>query len=58
MNNNDSSMGMIVGILVVVVILIVGFIAYKQGFFKGTAETPTQNGIQVQVGGNSPSTTQ
>lgn len=51
MNNQSSSTGVIVGVLIVLIVLIVGFVAYKQGYFEGK-ETES-NGIQIQLGGSS-----
>lgn len=51
MNNSSTSNGFIVGILVLVVIILVGFLAYNQGYFKANTEKP--KGVQIQLGGNS-----
>jgi hypothetical protein len=48
MNNQSSGTGFIIGIIVVVVIAIVGYLAYQQGFFK--AKTQDSNGIEVKIG--------
>lgn len=44
MNNS-----IIVGILVLVVIAIVGYLAYTQGYFMGREEEP-QEGINIELG--------
>jgi hypothetical protein len=48
MNNGSSSTGVVVGVLIAVIILIVGFIAYKQGYFEAQTEENT-SGIQVNL---------
>jgi flagellar basal body-associated protein FliL len=55
MNNNGSSTGIIVGILVIVVIAIVAWIAYAQGFFQAKQQPQTQDsaGVHVDLGGSS-----
>ena len=54
-NESSSSTGIVVGILVIVVIAIVAWIAYTQGFFDSK---DTQNGgsVQIQLGGSADST--
>ena len=42
----------ILGIILVVVILIVGWLAYSQGYFQGVEEENT-DGIEIQLGGSS-----
>lgn len=51
MNNQSSSTGVIIGVVIVLLVLIVGYLAYTQGYFEGK-ETET-NGIQIQLGGTS-----
>lgn len=42
----------LIAILVIVVIAIVGWVAYTQGAFDAKTEEPTdQNGIETQIGG-------
>lgn len=42
----------VIAILVIVVIAIVGWIAYTQGAFDAkTEENTDQNGIEIQIGG-------
>ena len=48
MNNESSSTGIIMGILIVIIVLVVGFLAYKQGFFQGTAQEDTTK-IEVKL---------
>lgn len=48
MNNQSSGMGFIIGIIVVILVGVVGFLAYKQGFFE--AKTQDSNGIEVRLG--------
>jgi flagellar basal body-associated protein FliL len=57
MNNESSSTGIIIGILVVVVIAIVGYMAYSQGYFKAKTQDTNTNGVNIQLGGttNTPS---
>ncbi|MES3004846.1 MAG: hypothetical protein V4690_01885 [Patescibacteria group bacterium] len=50
MNNGSSSNSVLVGILIVVIIAVVGFLAYKEGYFK--AEQEDTNGIELQIGGD------
>jgi hypothetical protein len=52
MNEQSSSTGVIVGVLIVVILLIVGFLAYKQGLFTGKSENTDSNGIEINLGGN------
>lgn len=52
-NNQSSSTGVVVGVLVVAVIAIVAFLGYKQGFFSGKSSEPTPNSLQINVGGES-----
>lgn len=49
-------MNNIIAVLVLVVIVLVGWFAYKQGYFKGSADTGSQ-GIEVNLpgGGSRPS---
>ncbi len=54
MNKHTSSSGnsAVVGILVLVVILIVGWIAYSQGFFEGKAAEDQNGGsLEINLGG-------
>jgi hypothetical protein len=55
MNNNESSStGIIVGVLVVVVIAVVAWVAYTQGLFNAKQQKPQDNGsLQINVGGSS-----
>jgi hypothetical protein len=41
----------VVGILVLVVIAIVGWVAYTQGYFQGEEEADT--GLEINLGGSS-----
>jgi len=41
----------IVGILVLVVIVLVGWFAYSQGYFQG-AETEKADGLEINIGGS------
>lgn len=56
MNNNGSSTtGIMIGILVIVVIAIVAWIAYAQGYFGGAKQQaqPADSGsVQLNVGGS------
>jgi len=45
----DNSTGAIVGVLVLVVIAIVGWLAYSQGFFNGAAEED-ESGLEINIG--------
>ncbi len=57
MNNNESSsMGVVIGILLVVVIAIVAWVAYTQGFFKVKEETKDDASLQINLGGSSSDT--
>jgi flagellar basal body-associated protein FliL len=59
MNNNESSStGIIIGILVIVIIAIVAWVAYTQGFFKGKEDTKETPGLQINLGGSSSDTEQ
>jgi hypothetical protein len=48
MNNQSGGMGFIIGVIVVIVVAVVGFLAYKQGFFD--AKTQDSSGIEIKVG--------
>ena len=50
-SNGSSTSGIVIGVLVIVVIAIVGWIAYSQGFFAGKdVEAPKQNDeLQINV---------
>ena len=50
MNNNSNSF--IIGIIVVILIVIVGWLAYSQGFFRAKEQTDS-NGVQIKLGGSS-----
>ncbi len=53
-NESSSSTGIIVGVLVVVVIAVVGWVAYSQGFFQAKEETKNDDsGFQINIGGSS-----
>ncbi len=53
MNDQSSSSGVIIGVLIVLVVLIIGFIAYKQGFFQGSSTTNDNNpALQIQLSGS------
>ncbi len=47
MNNNSF----IVGILVVIVVIVVGYLAYTQGFFQAKSEE-AESGLQINLGGS------
>ncbi len=49
MNNQNSSSGFIIGVIVVILIGIVGFLAYQQGYFQ--AEEENTNGLEINLGG-------
>jgi hypothetical protein len=49
MNNQSSSNGVIIGIVLILIVVIVGFLAYKEGYFK--AESEDTSGIQINLGG-------
>ena len=49
MNNN-----FLIGILVVVIIAIVGWLAYKQGFFTGAQTEQNNGGLEINLGGEQP----
>ncbi|MEK7646269.1 MAG: hypothetical protein AAB381_01050 [Patescibacteria group bacterium] len=55
MNNESSGTGMVVGILVIVVIAIVVWIAYTQGFFMGKEEGEDKGGLEINLGGSTDS---
>ena len=40
----------VVGVLVLVVVILVGWFAYSQGYFQGAAEE-NSDGIEIQIGG-------
>ena len=48
---NNGSNGVIIGVLVLVVIGIVGWVAYSQGVFDGAEES--DQGLEIQIGGAS-----
>jgi len=48
----ESSKDVIMGIIIVIVIAIVGYLAYNRGFFNGQTKTTDTSGVQVNVGGN------
>ena len=50
-NTESSSTGILIGILIVVVIAIVGWLAYSQGFFTAKQQAP-QSGVQINLGGS------
>lgn len=54
MNNQSSGSGVIIGVLILVVIIIVGWLAYSQGFFDGK-DQPKEEGasLQINLGGSS-----
>lgn len=57
----SSSTGIIIGILVIVVIAIVAWIAYTQGIFSGKEEVENTNDsttLEINVGGDTDSTPQ
>jgi tryptophan-rich sensory protein len=43
----------IIWILVVIVIAIVGYLAYQQGYFSGQTEEDTDAGLELNIGGSS-----
>lgn len=45
----SSSMGIVIGIILIVVIALVAWVAYDKGFFSGQQEEP-QNGIEIDIG--------
>ena len=54
MNETKSSaVGPVVGVLVLVVIVIVAWIAYSQGFFQAKEEVKDEPGININLGGSS-----
>ncbi len=53
MNNQSSSTGVIIGVIVVAVVAIVGWLAYKEGFFDAKTQDTNSGGIEVNVGGDS-----
>ena len=53
MNENKSSSGPVIGVLVLVVIVIVAWIAYSQGFFQAKEEVKDEGSIQINLGGSS-----
>ena len=52
MNNGSSTNGILIGILVLVVIVIVGWLAYSQGFFEAKEEN-SGGSLQINLGGDS-----
>jgi len=42
--------GAIIAVLVVIVIAIVGYLAYSQGYFSGKTDEP-EGGLEIQLGG-------
>ncbi len=49
---NQSSSSVIIGILVVVVIAIVGWLAYSQGFFDAKEQQEEEKGgLEINIGG-------
>ena len=54
MNNESSSTsGIVIGILIVVVIAIVAWVAYTQGFFQAKEEKPEDtSGLEINIGGS------
>ena len=53
-NSSDNSLGIIIGIILIVIIALVGWFAYSQGFFNGAAKNDTNDGtIKVEVTGGS-----
>ncbi len=54
MNNGSSTNGILIGILVIIVIAIVAWIAYAQGFFKAKQQQPDNSaGVHIDLGGSS-----
>jgi hypothetical protein len=53
MNKGSSSNGVIIGILIVLVVVIVGWFAYNQGWFAGRQQD--KGGVEVNIGGSSDS---
>ncbi len=51
METQSSSNGVIIGILLVLVVLVIGFIAYKQGFLNGGSKDTGGSNIEVNLGG-------
>ncbi len=52
MNKGSSTTGVVIGVLVVVVIAIVGWVAYSQGFFDGKEKADDNGGLEINVGGS------
>ena len=48
----DNSVGTIVAVLIIILIGVVGWLAYSQGYFKGAAEED-QIGLEINIGGSS-----
>lgn len=44
--------GMIVGILLALLIVIIGFFAYTQGYFTAQVEEEQQQGLNIEIGGS------
>ena len=53
MNDNGSSTGVLVGILIVVVIGLVAWFAYSQGYFKAKEQKNDGGSLQINLGGSS-----
>ncbi|MDQ5893267.1 MAG: hypothetical protein QG640_279 [Patescibacteria group bacterium] len=51
--NKSSSTGPVIAVLVFVVILIVAWVAYSQGFFQAKEEVKDEAGFQINLGGSS-----
>jgi hypothetical protein len=49
---NQSSNGAIVAVVIIILVAVVGFLAYKQGYFKGQTQDDNANGLEIKVGGN------
>ncbi len=48
-NNSSNSNGVLIGIIIVVIIAIVGWLAYRQGVFTGGAASTNNDSAGVQI---------
>lgn len=51
MNKGSSSNGMIIAVLILIVVVMVGWLAYSQGWLDSKQEK--SDGIEVKIGGSS-----
>ena len=53
MEQKSGGSGAIIAVVILILVAVVGWLAYNQGFFSGKTQDDTSGGLEINIGGTS-----